>query len=185
MDKRFNLLENYIQLEENNIKLFYKGPFVDAILSEMSRDVKDKLSTDPLTAKRLFSIFMELAQNISFYSADKEDQPAPEEFNKPGTGTFAIEEFAESFRLIAGNLIRSEWAFQVVDRCSEINALNKDQLRKFKRDLRGMDVEKEHHVGANIGLVDVALKSGHPLEVEIIPVNKSFSYFVISVIVSK
>jgi hypothetical protein len=57
-------------------------------------------------------------------------------------------------------------------------------LRKLKRDLRNLP-RREGHKGANIGLVDIVLKAQNPLQVEVAPINSEYSYFIISIDVSK
>ena len=65
-----NLVEYYRKMGRDDIKMYYKGPFDEVILSKMISHVRTGFSASK-AGKKLFAIFLELAQNISFYSFEK------------------------------------------------------------------------------------------------------------------
>jgi len=182
MRKKFNVFDYYLSLEKHNVLIYYKGPFIDVILAEISKDIREKFKSHPLTSQKIFSIFIELAQNVSHYSEERNVFGTKEKM--PGNGTFVITETDDSFMLISGNLIKKDWAPEIKSKSEKINTLSKEELRKFKRELRNLPKKEGHH-GANIGLIDMALKSENPLNVEINELDDDYAYFIISVAVSK
>jgi hypothetical protein len=72
----------------------------------------------------------------------------------------------------------------VTAKCEKINTMTSDELRVWKRELRSQPM-REGQLGANIGLLDIALKSGSKLDLEITPVNENFSHFVLSIDIQK
>jgi hypothetical protein len=183
MSKGINIFDYYMDFEENNVIIYYKGPFMETILAKISEDIKARFDKDPLTSKKIFSIFIELAQNIAHHSAER-NVFGENQLKKSGNGTFQLSESEDHFTLVSGNLIRNEDVPEIIDKCNTVNELDIEGLRKLKRDLRNLP-RREGHKGANIGLVDIAIKAQNPLSVEVTPINEEFSYFIISVEVSK
>ena len=182
MSKKLSILDYYMDFEENNVLIYYKGPFMESILAKITEDIKMRFDNDPITSKKVFSIFIELAQNIAHHSSERNIYV--DQLRRSGNGTFQISESDTHFTLVAGNLIRNEQVAEIIDKCNVINELDVDGLRKLKRDLRNLP-RREGHKGANIGLVDIVLKAQNPLQVEVAPINNELSYFIISVEVSK
>jgi Family of unknown function (DUF6272) len=182
MSKKLSILDYYMDFEENNVLIYYKGPFMESILAKITEDIKIRFDDDPITSKKVFSIFIELAQNIAHHSSERNIYT--DQLKRAGNGTFQISEADTHFTLVAGNLIRNESVPEIIDKCNIINELDIDGLRKLKRDLRNLP-RREGHKGANIGLVDIVLKAQNPLQVEVAPINSEYSYFIISIDVSK
>ena len=70
-DYTLSLCDYYINIAQNNTLVFYKGAFDEKVISEISQNIRKKLVTSPAVNKKVFSVFIELAQNIAFYSAER------------------------------------------------------------------------------------------------------------------
>ena len=57
-------------MNDQEVIMYYKGPFEDNILNNISKYLKRKFSSEPKVGSKIFAIFMEMAQNISLYSAE-------------------------------------------------------------------------------------------------------------------
>ncbi|UII33067.1 SiaB family protein kinase [Fulvivirga ulvae] len=176
-----NLVDFYSSMRNRDIIVYYKGPFDEIILSEIGTKIRNKVFDPPKIGNRLFSVFMELAQNIALYSAEKNQL---ESGAKWGVGTIAVYETETSFTLVSGNLVKNEVLEQIVSKCEEINTLDHDGLRAMKREYRSSEIKADHK-GGNIGLIQVALKSDMPLELDAKQVDSEHSFFTISVNVLK
>ena len=170
-------------LNKDHIIICYKGPFLDRILVLMGEKINILLNHDPRLNKKVFSIFIELAQNIAYYSEEKhQDKNAG---NKTcGKGTFIISEAETFYTLTSANFIKKSWVPEVLGKCDLINTLDMDGLRKLKRELRNRP-RHEGQLGGNIGLVDIAIKANAFLDVEVTPVDDKFSFFSLSIDVQK
>ncbi|GAA0890497.1 SiaB family protein kinase [Fulvivirga kasyanovii] len=175
-----NLVDFYSSLRNRDIIVYYKGPFDEIILSEIGTKIRNKVFDPPKIGNRLFSVFMELAQNIALYSAEKNQL---ETGVKWGVGTIAVYETQTCYTLISGNLIKNDVLDQIVAKCEEINMLDHEGLRAMKREYRS-SIIKADHKGGNIGLIQVALKSDS-LELDTKEVDQEHSFFTISVNVLK
>lgn len=70
-EPEFSLYDYYSLTRRDDVLISYKGPVTDIILSEISRDIRNKFARTPQVSKKLFAIFIELAQNILYYSSEK------------------------------------------------------------------------------------------------------------------
>ncbi|GAB4328706.1 MAG: SiaB family protein kinase [Flammeovirgaceae bacterium] len=178
----FNLLDYHFKMDQQKILLYYKGPFDEIILNNISHYLRGKFADNPKAGKKLFAIFMELAQNISFYSAETnyfEGDTATK-----GIGTIVIHDGGEVITLTAGNLVKNEEIKDLVNKVEEINHLDAEGLRALKREVMGKPRDEGQKTG-HIGLIQVALKSEHPLKIESKYVDDKHAFFIISTDVDK
>jgi hypothetical protein len=67
----FDLFNYYNQVKDHNILISFKGALSQEILVEMGDFIKNKISIDK-KIKKIFAVFIELAQNIMHYSEERE-----------------------------------------------------------------------------------------------------------------
>lgn len=187
------MVDYHTLLDPSNAVLYYKGPFDRDILANISLQLRRRFADNPRMSAKLFSIFIELAQNISYYSAEsnffyddakeKNILYQDEKFKNHGVGTVVIHSKGDEIILSAGNLVPTEKVQDIITRCEKINSLSIDQLRDLKKEVRSQ--ERNDHIGGNIGLIQVALKSEHPLNVQAKVVDDTNSFFIISSTIEK
>lgn len=176
-DSEFSIYDYYSLTIREDVIISYKGPVTDVILSEISRDIRHKFAEDRKTSKRLFSIFIELAQNILYYSSEKINFAD----RRDSIGTILITKQKDKGHTFScGNLVEAHFVEQLIESCEKINSLDRDGLREYKREMR-MAPQSERSKGAGIGLIQVALTSRSPLKVEARPVNDEYSFFSLTV----
>ena len=179
LNEKFNLVEYYYR-SKHNVIVSYKGPFDKNAMNLIGNYIRGIISMNPLASKKVFKVFIELAQNISQYSAEKN---IIGDFIGAGVGSLVIVEFENYLQLVTGNLIKNENINPVIDKCELINTLDKEGLRKLKREhLMQNDAER---TGADIGLIQLAITSDNPLDIEISPIDKKCSFFTIRVKINK
>lgn len=179
LNKEFNFFDYYAQISQGKIVLSYKGPLTDILLSEFSRDIRSKIQDRPKIGKKVFAIFMELAQNVLFYSKEINHFG-----NRDRVGTLVILQGADHYKIITGNLVYKSATALLQEKCEMVNSLDREALREYKRQLRNAPKGKESR-GAGIGIVQVALTSSNPIEYEIKELSNNFAFYVISVRVEK
>jgi hypothetical protein len=185
MEKTLSILEYDANFNKDHIIICYKGPFLSRVLALIGEKITLLINDDPLVSKKVFSIFLEMAQNVAYYSEDRSTRNnIPDPDKTIGKGTFLITETDSHYTISSANLIKKSWEQEILDKCALVNSLDVEGLRKLKRELRSQP-KKQDHVGGNIGLVDIALKASAPLQVDITHVNELHSYFVISIQVGK
>ncbi|MCP3928593.1 MAG: hypothetical protein GY705_05770 [Bacteroidetes bacterium] len=176
---KFNLVE-YHYRSEHDVIISYKGPFDKNAMGLMGNYIRGILSMNPQASKKVFKIFIELAQNIAQYSAEKN---IIGDYIGAGVGTLVLVEYESYYYLITGNLIKNESIGPVIDKCELINTLDKEGLRKLKREhLKHNDHSR---TGADIGFIQLAITSANPLDIEVKAIDEKFSFFTIRVKINK
>ncbi len=172
---------DYYRSISKDLHIAYKGPIDDKILQAIGNYVEELLSKYPKTAKKLFKIFVELAQNISYYSAERNI------FNKEkkdvGVGSIFVEESPTLYRFVTANLLNNNDICKITDKVELINSLDREKLREYKREQRQLPAGEKG--GANIGLIQISLTSQNPLDIEIKPVDDDCSLVSIGVKIDK
>ena len=170
----------FTRLTGNNIVMSYNGPFDSQVLSMFGQNIQHSISADKKLNKTIFKVFIELAQNVSYYSAVTDETKKGE---KVGVGTFIIQSFEDHYVFILGNPIDSIHKDILSDKCTKINTYDRDALRSYKRELRNLP-QGERGTG-NIGLVQAALISRNPLDVTSIEMENEQSFYIIAVKINK
>ena len=171
---------DFHRLLGKNIPLSYKGPIDDQILQAIGIYIESLLKKTPKAGKKVFKIFIELAQNISYYSAETSILLNKKEI---GTGMVLISETDSHYTFMTGNLVKDIDIESIMDKSEIINSLDREELRQYKRDQRKLPPGQKG--GAHIGLIQVALTSSNPLDIEVNPVDDEHSFFSIAVKVNK
>lgn len=171
MTEKHSILD-YHNFFEPDILMSYKGPFNNSILSGIGNYIKEILIDDPEVSYKVFSVFIELAQNIYFYSTVL---PEFKNDNFAGSyGTFIIEQASDYYQINAGNIIEDKNVGSIIEKAEKINSLDRKSLRKYRKEMRSKD--RSEKGGANIGLIQVALTTSNPLEIEVTPIKNEFSF---------
>lgn len=164
----------------DNISISYTGLFDTEVLSVLAKDIENTLSPDEKINKKVFKIFLELAQNVALYSLEKEISASGEE---TGVGMMVIQEFDKYFRFSAGNKTSLEDIYHVMEKCDNINSMTRDKLREYRRLQRNMPAGEKG--GGNIGLIQVALTADNPIEYGLVKCSDKEFFYIVSVKINK
>ena len=168
--------QNKTSYEEK--RLIYKGPFDSQSLADLGLYIRRMSDDNYAMRKRLYFIFMELAQNISFYSAVKH-----REEEKSGVGMLIIQDEVSHYEILTGNYIRNKDRQKLEEKAGNLRAYDREQLRKYKREMRKRN---RGDIGnANIGLIEVALMSDGPVALDFKDIDDEKSFFVVSLQINK
>ncbi len=174
--------ENIIEeLKADVFAMSYLGAIDRNLLALMAKNVEEKVAeVTPTATKKLFKVFIELAQNIALYSAEK---GISTDSNSSGEGIIVLKEFNNFFQIYTGNLATSKDVAALKDKIEKINSMSHDQLREYKRQMRK---KKNTDVGrGNIGLIQVALVSGNPIDYKILQIDEEKYFAIISSRINK
>lgn len=142
----------------NKLVMSYNGPFENKVLYTLGNYIRSQLNIQESATKKLFSIFMEMAQNISYYSDEKMQMNSDQEM---GVGMLVLQKGEDNYMLTTGNKTSVSNAKILHKKVDQINNLNRDDLRELKRQQRKLPIGELG--GANIGLIKVALSSANPI----------------------
>jgi len=161
----------------NNIYLIWSGHITPDVGKEVLSFTETKLSEEDIGSnlkRRVFSILVEILENVAKYSPGKEFE---EQFGMP-VAMIRLEDMVYS--LSTGNLILNENVDHLKEKLEIINKYDKVGLKElFKKSLSGQNIDSEST--GNMGLIDMARKSGSKLVYQFDKVNDLYSYFTITV----
>ncbi len=167
------------EYQENSL-LIYKGAFTVNLISILGNQIRLLPEIDFRVVQKLFRIFMELTQNVSYYSAEVVNVKSG---ISCGSGWVSIQTDGNSLKVTTGNRIKSEHGPKLEKYCEEINSFKEADLKKLKREIRSQALERD--TGAQIGLIQTSLISGNKLEFQILSDHKEHDFFIISTKTSK
>jgi hypothetical protein len=192
MDKRkktkpFNYVEylnHYCDLHKNNnIDLVYEGEITHDITRAFTSLIEESLERREelrKVKKKIFNVMVEALQNISKHA----DNLCNNIYNKLGKGIIIISNDPRQYIIVTGNIIENIKREPLQKAIDKVNGLPRHDLREmYKKQLsEGRLSEKG---GAGLGFIDIARKSENTLQYEFFDVDQNFSFFVITVKVSK
>jgi len=138
------MIDYHTRLDAQSAVLYYKGPFDKDILANISLQLRRRFAENPRMSAKLFSIFIELAQNIAYYSEEsnffydeegKKDVRYSDETRKNnGVGTVVIHNEDTEVILSAGNLVPTEKVKEIIPEipCHIIALERLEKLREQK-----------------------------------------------------
>ncbi len=169
-------MEEFFQMLRKNVIVAYRGTFDKSVLAVIARNIESNVD-DTKIAKQFFKIFIELAQNISFYSAEQSKG------KHSGIGMLVIKQYDNHYNFATGNLIFKNTVNKVVEKCERINNLDRDGLRQYKREMLGKP--DGEFGGANIGLIHVALISNNIVDYNIRKMDDNVSFLTLGVKINR
>lgn len=184
MAENFNILNYSNNIPSDKVLLYYKGPFEEEMLFMVGSHLKNFFKEEPRMERKVFSTFVELAQNISLYSSEK-NFFADENLTN-GIGSIVVQDLDDQLKITAANLIKSSQVDEIVSKAEKVNSLTKEELREWKREiLKQPYVETNEHKGGGIGLLEIALRSGSVIDIDITNVDEESSFISLSVYFKK
>ncbi len=163
-------------LGKHNLNLVYCSQFSGQRAFDMLDIIENlKLNKNQkyVVKKRIFSVLVEMLQNISQHAADLDGLGGK-------TGILLVGSEENTNKIITGNIIRNEEEEFLGNHLAHINRLNNEELENlFVEKLTDDDFSNPLKHG--MGLIDMRIKSGKPLTYSILPVNDNFSFFSIQV----
>ena len=172
------------RLKEQDIMFCYSGYVTERILSAIGETIKKKLAleeTELGKTKKVFSIFVEGVQNVIRYSAESLGPEAQEE-SEVRYGLVTIGQDPNGIVVQCGNLIFNKDVQRMKERVHQVEGKDKDELKKLYKE-KMMQGPEEGSKGASLGLVEMARRSGHPIEFAFEEINHEHTFFCIKAIV--
>jgi hypothetical protein len=164
-------------MAESNVYLIWSGHISSDIGKEVISFTETKLTEDDVVSgmrKRVFSILVETLDNVSKYSPGRE---AEEEFGMP-IAMVGLE--GKSYMLTTGNLILNTEVPHLKAMLDEINSCDREGLKELFMKTLSFQTAESDSTG-NMGLIDMARKSGNKLVYEFESINELYSYYILRV----
>lgn len=182
----FELYNFYNGIKKEKIVFCYSGPISHSTIEGIGSTLRLDLEIEEAgmsTSQKIFSVFIEQMQNILNYSEEKivNDSELEKELR---IGVLVIGQEENKFYVYCGNKIYNKDVEKIQSRIDEISGLNQDELKALYKQRRRSEPE-EGSKGAGLGLIEMARKSGRPIECSFKKLDEEFSFFSIKVLVSE
>lgn len=151
---------------QHQVIFYYVGYFSQHIVAAMADAVKLQLEVANVAAptrRKLFSSFVEMAQNIIHYSADSLTPPSQDNGELRHGSVCIRRETDGSFMLLCSNPIDSLMVEDLRAKLSALRNMTLEEIKQaYRQTLRG--VSPEGSKGAGLGFLTVARDAKEPLE---------------------
>jgi hypothetical protein len=182
------LAHQYREMTDKGILMSFKGAFAQPILVEIGQTLRGKIAVQPIESisertmltKKIFAIFVELTQNVMFYSAEQE---LDEHGKECGIGLLVISETPETYRISSANQIVTADMERVRQKCESLQRLSKEELKSRYNEQRREP--RSSSKGAGLGFLDIARRADLPLDFAFTPLNDERALFMLSASVLK
>lgn len=151
-------------LLKDQFVLSYSGYVSEDILQAVGETLRARLEDHDKSStqiRNVFSIFVELMQNIIRYGVDG-PQPGPSDAEKPSFGIVMVADDGDHLSVLAGNFVSAEEAETLSTRINELQSSTSEELRMLYREKLREPTETQSK-GASLGLIEIARRSSMPL----------------------
>lgn len=169
-------------LDQRGIIFSFSGYMSEGILYSLGDALRQKMAledTDVGTVKKVFSVFVEQAQNIIRYSGDKVsgDVGKPVELSS-GMVTIGAED--GKFFIVCANVVLASDEPKLRERLERLQKMDKDAIKAYyKEQLR--EAPEEQSRGATIGLIEIARRASEPIQFDFDRINDESFFFCMKV----
>ncbi|SLM64091.1 MULTISPECIES: SiaB family protein kinase [Dickeya] len=150
--------------QQQHIALYYVGYFSQNIVCSLAETVRlqlEKRCVPPAIRRRLFSSFIEMAQNIIHYSACALNPETQNNEIRHGSVCIGVE--AGKYFLLSANRVSATDINTLRGRLEVLGTMTSDEIRlAYKASLR--EATPASSKGADIGLLTVARDASEPLQ---------------------
>jgi hypothetical protein len=164
-------------MADNNVYLIWSGHISPDVGKEVLSFTETKLSEEDVESnlrKRVFSILVEILENVAKYSPGIEPE---ERFGMP---VAMIRMEGKVYSLTTGNLILNTKVDHLREKLDNINKYDRVGLKElFRKSLSGQTIASDST--GNMGLIDMARKSGSKLLYNFEKINDLYSYYTLTV----
>ncbi|WP_293663271.1 SiaB family protein kinase [Rhodoferax sp. OV413] len=149
------------------VVFYQKGEFTSPVIAGAAEALKGRLQesgvSGPITRK-LFSTFVEMAQNIHHYAA-----PEPDSGVQPpvGAGTITIVKSGNDYAVICVNRIDADQIPRISEKLDQVRSMSLEEIKKAYREQLHNNAHSEEDAlskGAGLGWLTVARDARQPLD---------------------
>lgn len=162
-------------IEKGDLEYIFKGEVTSTVVTNILDLAKLNLKDEDLkpVSSRIYFILGEGLQNISRHQHLTIE-------NSPSDSIILISKKEDKYNITTGNLMKTDKKEELTEKLQKINSMTIEELRTFARYIRKNYTLNEKG-GANLGLVEMAKRSGSKLIYGFQDVNEQYTYFYFSI----
>ena len=165
---------------QQGILFCFSGIISQNLLVEIGDNLKNKMKQkeeNTTTTLKVFSIFIEQAQNILYYSAEKEHQTIE---NNCGSGIMIVGYEQSHYYVSCGNLVENRIVESLRQQLQALQQMDKEALKAYYKEQSKKDAPLDSK-GAGLGFIELARKASFPIEFDFQSIDAKFSFFALKV----
>lgn len=163
----------------NTVLVSHFGSFSQNLVGSLSEGVENLLISigdKRMVVKRMFSILIEALQNIRIHGELDN--------SKAQTGFLILSHNPERYRLSLANIIKSENSNSVSEYINRINGYTDGELKELYSSTLSNEFLSAKG-GAGLGLITTRMKSGNPLDFELVNLDGETDLFILHISLSR
>ena len=175
-----------MKLESNQqgVILSFNGFISEGILFALGDALKKKMALDETnmaTVKRVFSVFVEQAQNIIRYSTETLAK-AGQGVNRISSGLITVGCEDGRFFVVCGNVMRQSDAVPLRARLEKIRNLDPAGIKAYYLE-RIRDADDPDSMGASLGLIEIARRASEPISYDFLEIDERDTFYCMKVFI--
>src|SRR6056297_1493043 len=173
----FDVNEYYSKLNSNEVLIAYKGNVSSELISNVLEVVEarmDDYSEASKTRKKVYNVLVESLQNL-YHHIDVLRPELQKDFDEK-FGILVVERVDSRYKISTGNFIQTKGVDQLKSRLDKINSMSPEELKDMYKFILNHQRLSEKG-GGGLGLVDIARKTGNPLDYSFHKFDAQYSFF--------
>lgn len=156
--------------QESGVLFFYSGEFTPAVVNTAAEMLKHRMSEQDASSaakRKLFSTFVEMAQNILHYALPESSDPAPVKHGSIAVGRDEEAGQNPHFWIMCSNRVDSAHVPRITEKLEAVRSMSLEEIkRSYREQLHNTQHESSDAIskGAGLGLLTIARDSSAPLE---------------------
>ena len=175
-----DIFDFYDKMDKHNIMLSFKGNVTSELLTSILQIMEsqmDNIDETPKMRRKVYNILVECLQNL-YHHIDEKIIDETDEHER--NAIFAIGKVDDKYSIITGNYMLTENISGLQSRLENINAMSRDELKAYYKEVLGNGVMSEKG-GGGLGMIDIARKSGSKLDFNFSKIDDKYSFFSLSI----
>lgn len=153
---------------DRQVLLHYSGEITSPVVATLSDTVRERLddsAPDRRVARRVFSAFVEMAQNVLHYAPPDQADGFPH-------GTLTVTRGDAHFTVMCCNRVRNDQVGRIRERVDAVRTMTLDEVKAaYRARLRDETPDTEGiSKGAGLGFLTLAREASAPIDYHIVPV---------------
>ncbi len=157
-------------LNRENLSIINNGPFNQESLLILLNSLEGQMVGSISYKKKVFYIVVEMLQNIikhGYIPNDYDQHVVP--------GIFLLGFTDNFYRILTGNFIENEQLVSLKKKIDKVNELTKEEIDEYYNESL-FNFEGSNSKKTGLGMIDIRLKSGFPVQYDILPINNHYSF---------
>ena len=173
----FDVKEYYSKLNDDDVLIAYKGSVSSELISNVLEVVEarmDDYSEASKIRKKVYNVLVESLQNL-YHHIEVLPPELQKDFDEK-FGILVVSRVDSKYKISTGNFIETKNVDQLKSRLDKINSMNPEELKDmYKFILNHQRLSQKG--GGGLGLVDIARKTGNPLDYSFHEYDDQYSFF--------